>query len=162
MRHFMSALACAAALGLALAWAAPASATEKGMIRLQSPHSVEETAQRFEDAVRAKGLKVFPRIDHGAAAAEYGEEMPPTLVLGFGNPKYGTPFMREQPEAGIDFPPRAIVYERADGTVWLAYNTSEYLYRELFERHGLSYPEGDIAFFAGAVEELAAAAVAPE
>lgn len=162
MRFFMSGPAFAAVLVLGLLVAAPADAAEKGMIRLQSPHSVEETAQRFEDAVRAKGLKVFPRIDHAAAAADYGEEMPPTVVLGFGNPKYGTPFMREAPEAGIDFPPRAIVYQRADGTVWLAYNTSEYLYRELFERHGLDYPEGDVAFFAGAVEALAAAAVAPE
>jgi uncharacterized protein (DUF302 family) len=136
-----------------LAWAEP------GMLRKPSPHTVDQTVERFEAAVRSKGLRVFPRIDHAAAATDYGLQMPATVVIGFGNPKYGTPFMLEQPEAGIDFPPRVVVYEDADGRVWLAYNTSSYLYGHLFERHGLDYPAGDVEFFRTSLEALTDLAV---
>lgn len=135
-------------------------ATEKGMERVQSPYSVEETADRFEAAVREKGIKVFARYDHGAAATEFDQKLRPVVTLAFGNPKYGSPFMAEQPEAGIDFPPKAVVYEDDNGSVWLAYNTSEYLYNTLFARHGLSYPEDHIAFFEGVINELVAKTIA--
>jgi uncharacterized protein (DUF302 family) len=102
---------------------------------------------------------VFPRFDHAAAAKEYGLELPPLVVISFGNPKYGTKFMAQEPLAGIDFPPKAAVYEDADGRVWLAYNSSPYLYEVVFKRHGLDYPEGDVAFYAKLLEELTAKAV---
>jgi uncharacterized protein (DUF302 family) len=127
---------------------------DDGIGSKQSNHSVTVTAERFEEAVRSKGMKVFSRFDHGAAAAEYGQSMLPTIVLSFGNPKYGTKFMIENPVAGIDFPPKVIVYEDKDGQVWIAYNTAEYLYETIFRRHGLEYPEGDVAFFAKALDGL--------
>lgn len=132
---------------------------DNGLERKASPHSVEQTVERFEAAVRSKGLRVFPRIDHAAAAADYGLEMPATVVIGFGNPKYGTPFMLKNPEAGIDFPPRAIVYEDTEGKVWLAYNSSPYLYEYLFARHDLDYPPGDVEFFGNALERFTDLAV---
>lgn len=132
---------------------------DDGLLRKESPHSVETTVKRFEAAVQAKGLRVFPRVDHAAAAADYGLKMPPTIVVAFGNPKYGTPFMHKNPEAGIDFPPRAIVYEDSDGKVWLAYNSAAYLYEHLFRRHGLDYPLGDIELFRKALEGLTDQAV---
>ena len=85
------------------------AAEEADLLQKASPHSVATTVERFEAAVRGKGLKVFPRIDHAAAAREFGRSMPPTVVVAFGNPKYGTPFMLTNPQAGIDFPPRAIM-----------------------------------------------------
>lgn len=135
--------------------------TNGGMIAKQSPHSVESTAQRLEDAVKAKGLKVFPRIDHAAAAREAGLEMPPTVVVAFGNPKYGTPLMLDQPQAGIDFPPRAIVYEDQTGQVWLAYNSADYFYNTIFARHGLGYSDKEVAGLTTLLEGLSEAAVKP-
>ena len=41
----------------------------------------------------------------------------------FGNPKGGTPFMVASPEAAIDFPLKALVWENAAGKVHLSYNT---------------------------------------
>jgi uncharacterized protein (DUF302 family) len=151
-------LRCCIVVGLVLAMSSIGWA-EADLSRKASPHSVEQTAERFEAAARARGLHVFPRIDHAAAAREYGLEMPPTLVIGFGNPRYGTPFMLQRPESGIDFPPRAIVYEDANGQVWLAYNTASYLYEHQFARHGLDYPPGDLAFFRNVVEGLAEQAI---
>ena len=127
---------------------------DRYLIRTRSKFSAEETADRFEDAVLEKGLKVFPRFDHQQAAEEYGLELDDNIVLMFGNPRYGTPFMVEQnPQAGIDFPPKAQVYGE-DGKVWLAVNSSQYLYEVIFERHGLKFNEGDIVFFENLVNDL--------
>ncbi|MEM8798030.1 MAG: DUF302 domain-containing protein [Pseudomonadota bacterium] len=145
----------------ALLLAFGATATD-GLMKKESPHSVAQTADRFEAAARERGMKVFPRFDHAAAAAEFERTMPPSVVLSVGNPKYGTQFMLENPVAGIDFPPKAIVYQDSEGKVWIAYNTAEYLYRTIFERHGLSYPEKDIEFYRGVLEDLTSKAVTTE
>lgn len=137
-------------------------ATAKGLKTKQSPHSVIETVERFEAAAKGKGMKAFPRIDHASAAKEADQTMPATIVVSVGNPKYGTKFMLENPIAAIDFPPKAVVYQDKDGKVWISYNTSDYLYRTIFERHGLKYPEGDVAFYAKLLEELTDAAIAPK
>ncbi len=144
----------AAFLATTVAWAG-----DNGILKKQSEYSVQETVERFEAAIRAKGIKVFPRVDHASAAKEYGLELRPLVVIAFGNPKYGTKFMAREPLAGIDFPPKAVVYEGADGRVWLAYNSSPYLYEVVFKRHGLDYPEGDVAFYAKLLEELTEQAV---
>ena len=138
----------------------PASATN-GILKKSSPHSVEETAARFEQAARQRGLQVFPRFDHAAAAKAHGAQMPPALVVSVGNPKYGTPFMLKNPVAAIDFPPKAVVYEDADGKVWIAYNSAEYLYGTIFKRHGLDHPQGDVAVYARLLDTLTEFAVGP-
>lgn len=104
-------------------------------------------------------MKVFPRFDHAAAAEEYDLTLAPLVVISFGNPKYGTKFMALSPLAGIDFPPKALVYEDEEGKVWLAYNSSEYLYEVIFKRHGLEYSEEEIAFYAEVLEEISDEAV---
>ncbi len=135
---------------------------EHGINRVLSPYSVETTADRFETAVREKGLKVFSRYDHAGAATEFDLELRPIITLAFGNPKYGTPFMAIEPTAGIDFPPKAVVYEDNEGKVWLAYNTADYLYNTIFKRHKLQFPEEHITFFEGVLEDLVAKAIAEE
>ena len=137
------------------------AAADNGILTKSSPHSVEDTAARFEQAAKERGMKVFPRFDHAAAAKSKGTDMPPALVLSVGNPKYGTPFMLKNPVAGIDFPPKAVVYQDADGKVWISYNSAEYLYETIFKRHGLAYPEKDVAFYKKVLEELTDFAVAP-
>ena len=136
-----------------------AAAEDNGLLRKASPYSVDETVQRFETAIQAKGMKVFPRFDHAAAAREYGQTMPPVVVVSFGNPKYGTPFMIETPESGIDFPPKAIVYQDRHGKTWIAYNSATYLYNVIFKRHALQYKSSDIDFYSQVLEELTDAAV---
>ena len=137
-----------------------AYADTSGIIKVKSPYSAEDTADRFEAAIKEKGMKVFPRFDHSAAANEYGKTMQTTIVVSFGNPKYGTPFMIDNPVAGIDFPPKAIIYEDRNKQVWLAYNSAEYLYNTIFKRHGLIFKQDDIAFFKKTLAELVDKAVA--
>lgn len=134
---------------------------ETGLLRKQSPHSVAVTAERFEAAVRDRGMKVFPLIDHAAAAREAGLEMRPTVVVPFGKPKYGTPLMEMRPSVAIDLPPKVAIYQAADGQVWIEYNSAAYFYGTILARHGFEYTPQEMAEFTTAVEALTDFAVKP-
>lgn len=98
-----------------------------GMVRLRSHHTVPETMERVEAALRAHGLTIFCRVDHSGEAEKAGLAMRPTQVLIFGSPKAGTPLMVAAPTLAIDLPLKALVWEDAAGAVWLSYNSPEYL-----------------------------------
>lgn len=95
--------------------------TEDPFIRKQSLHSVEVTLDRLAAAVEAAGAKVFARIDHSAGAASIDQDLAPTQVLVFGNPRLGTPLMQSNRDIAIDLPLKALAYQDPQGQVWLAY-----------------------------------------
>ncbi|HEX7362424.1 MAG TPA: DUF302 domain-containing protein [Bryobacteraceae bacterium] len=99
----------------------------RGIVRLSSSYSVSETVERLEAALKARGLRLFGRIDHATAAVDAGLKMPPTQVLLFGNPTSGTPLMLAAPTLAIDLPFKALIWEDEAGHTWLAYNDPEYL-----------------------------------
>ena len=107
--------------------------SDNGLITVRGQRPVRETTDRLAEVVAAAGLTVFARIDHGGNAAAVEMELRPTELLIFGNPRGGTPLMQDQQTAGIDLPVKALVWEDADGTVWLTYNDAEWVAR----RHGL-------------------------
>jgi uncharacterized protein (DUF302 family) len=106
---------------------------DNGIVHLNSPHTVAETLARLETIVQSKGIAVLARIDHSGDAAKAGLEMHPTKLLIFGNAKSGTPLMIASPTVAIDLPLKALVWEDADGKVWLSYNSPAYLK----QRHGI-------------------------
>jgi len=85
--------------------------------------------QRLETAVKSKGMTVFAHIDHAAGAAEVGMTLRPTDLLIFGSPKGGTPLMQSAQTIGIDLPLKALVWEDAEGHVWLSYNDPAWVAR---------------------------------
>jgi uncharacterized protein (DUF302 family) len=121
-----------------------ANENEKGLVRIASRYSVEETVQRLQSTFTAKGLQMFALIDHSGEAAKVGLTMRPTKVLIFGGPKGGTPLMVASPSLAIDLPMKALVAEDESGKVWLTYNSPDYLK----ERH--SVPEDLIKNLVGA------------
>jgi uncharacterized protein (DUF302 family) len=98
-----------------------------GMVHLESPYTFEETLNRLESTLRARGIAEFARIDHSGEAAKIGLKMHPTQVVIFGSPKAGTPLMVAAPTLAIDLPLKALIWEDAGGKVWVSYNTAEYL-----------------------------------
>ncbi|HEX4216689.1 MAG TPA: DUF302 domain-containing protein [Candidatus Dormibacteraeota bacterium] len=104
-----------------------------GLITRSSRFSVEETIDRLATAAQAAGLLIFARIDHARNAAESGFELRPTQPLILGNPRGGTPLMRDRQTAGIDLPLHALAWEDAEGAVRLAYPDPGWL----AARHGL-------------------------
>ena len=76
-------------------------------------------------------------------------QMRPTKLLIFGSPKAGTPLMQASPSIAIDLPLKILIWEDAQGKVWVSYNSPAYLQ----ERHGL--PQ-DLLQNIAVVEALAA------
>jgi len=100
----------------------------EGAINLPSKFSVAGTADRVESVLKAKGIKIFARIDQAAEARSVGLPMPDTILIIFGDPKTGTPLMVKYPSLALDLPLKALIWQSAaDGKVWLTYNTPEYL-----------------------------------
>ena len=124
-----------------------------GFISKLSPHSVPETIQRLSALLKSKGVAIFALIDHSGEAEKAGLKMRPTQLLIFGNPKGGTPLMLASPSTAIDLPLKALVWEDADGKVWLSYNSPDYLR----QRHG--FP-ADLEKNIAAIEPLLAQAIA--
>jgi uncharacterized protein (DUF302 family) len=104
-----------------------------GIIDTPSNRSVDQTVERFKGILQVKGITLFALVDHSAEAAKAGMKMPPTKLLIFGNPKAGTPLMLAAPSIAIDLPMKILMWEDAQGKVWVSYNSPIYVQ----ERHSL-------------------------
>ena len=147
----LTALAC-----LLLAIAAPAAAAPDGVVTMPSRHSVRETLERFEVAVRAAGWVVFTEVDHAAAATAVGMQLRPRTVVLFGNPRAGTTGMAETPTLALDLPMRVLVWQDDAGATQVTRSTGADLAQRVFARHGVDIPTdqqaGTEAFLAGLVD----------
>lgn len=115
--------------------ASTAAAQDLGVVTRQSKSSVPETVAKLLAAIEASGIyKVFYQLDHAANAEKEGaaQLLPSHLIL-FGNPKGGAPLIKEAPTLALDLPNRALVWQDADGKVWVTYNDIA----STFARHGL-------------------------
>jgi len=109
------------------------SETNKGITDRPSNHSVDQTVEKLKNILQSKGVTLFALVDHSGEAEKVGMKMRPTKLLIFGSPKAGTPLMLAAPSIAIDLPLKILVWEDAQGKVWVSYNSPEYLK----ERHGL-------------------------
>src|SRR5260221_11717044 len=113
---------------------AASTAPNNGIIDRPSNHSVDQTVEKLKNILQAKGVTLFALVDHSGEAQKVGMKMPPTKLLIFGSPKAGTPLMLAAPSVAIDLPLKILVWEDAQGKVWVSYNSPEYLQ----ERHGIA------------------------
>ncbi|WP_373959542.1 DUF302 domain-containing protein [Vibrio gigantis] len=131
-------------------------AASDGLIKYQSNYSVKETADRFEEIAKSKGLTLFARIDHQKNASNVDLELRPTEVIIFGNPKVGTPLMQCAQEVAIDLPQKVLVSEDANKKVWLSYNDPNYL----LNRHAINGCDEVIKKISGVLSKLSEATIA--
>jgi uncharacterized protein (DUF302 family) len=104
-----------------------------GVISVPSKHSVDQTVEKLRALLQAKGVTIFALVDHSGEAEKAGMKMRPTKLLIFGTPKAGTPVMLAAPSSALDLPLKILIWEDAQGKVWLSYNSPEYLQ----QRHGI-------------------------
>jgi len=123
--------------------------TSNGILSKPSNHSVDETLEKLKRILQAKGVNVFSIVDHSGEAEKVGLKMRPTKLVIFGNPKAGTPLMQAAPTTAIDLPLKILIWEDAQGKVWVSYNSPAYLQ----ERHG--FPQ-ELLKNVAVVETLAA------
>jgi uncharacterized protein (DUF302 family) len=103
--------------------------SERGIERVESSVGFDETVERFEKVLAARGMTVFAKIDFTSDAKKAGLEMPRMLLMIFGNPKGGTPIMVAAPSSALDLPLKVSISQGTDGKVSLSYNTPEYVAR---------------------------------
>lgn len=106
---------------------------ENGIVTIPSHQSVDQTVQKLEEILKAKGVKLFALIDHSGEAEKAGMQMRPTKLLILGNPKAGTPLMIASPSIAIDLPLKILVWEDLDGKTLISFNAPDYLQK----RHDL-------------------------
>jgi uncharacterized protein (DUF302 family)/uncharacterized membrane protein YidH (DUF202 family) len=110
-----------------------AISASSGIVDKPSAHTVDQTVEKLKSILQAKGVSLFALVDHSGEAEKVGMKMRPTKLLIFGNPKAGTPLMLAAPSVAIDLPLKILVWEDAQGKVWLSYNSPTYLR----DRHNL-------------------------
>jgi uncharacterized protein (DUF302 family) len=128
-----------------------------GLVSVDSPYSVEETVNRLQTTMGDRGLTVMTTINHGANAENVGQELRPTQLIIFGNPKLGTQLMQSSQTVAIDLPQKFLVWEDVDGQVHMTYNDPQYL----AQRHGITDRDDVLTTISNALGGLAEAASAP-
>jgi uncharacterized protein (DUF302 family) len=128
-----------------------------GLISVKSSHDVKATADRLENILKQKGMNIFIRINHAAGARKAGQDLRPTELVVFGNPKIGTALMQCNRSVAIDLPQKALIWQDDKEQVWLTYNDPDYL----AQRHGLDSCAEVTQKVARALNNFARAATMP-
>ena len=147
MKKFISTAVCCLALLPSVALAE--------IVKVKANADVVTTMDALVTAVEGAGASVLARVDHSGAAKKVGMELAPEQLLLFGNPKLGTPAMQDNPLAGLHLPLRVLVYQDADGQVWLAYENPGDVLPEL---DGIAGDAPYLATMQGALGKLTAKA----
>jgi uncharacterized protein (DUF302 family) len=98
-----------------------------GIVTRPSPYSSAETLAHVEARIAERGLALFARFDHAAAARAVGLLMQDSCVLVFGSPAAGTPVMVASPLVALELPLRILVWSDSAGRVWVSYADPKYL-----------------------------------
>jgi len=109
------------------------SKSNDGIVRAKSAYGFQETVERLKKDIAAKGIRFFSEIDQSKLAAEAGIKLNPSTLLVFGNPPLGTQFITANPNAGLDWPVRLLVFQDESGTVHTVYTDFTWI----AVRHGI-------------------------
>ena len=99
-------------------------------------------------------LNLIREVDHQANAQSVNMTLRPTRLIIFGNPELGTPLMRSSQTTGIDLPQKFLVWQDADGSTKISYNSPDYLKL----RHDISGNDDNISKIKAALADLALSA----
>jgi uncharacterized protein (DUF302 family) len=130
---------------------------DDGVVRVRSAYAVDETVARLKQDIAAKGIMFFMLVDQAALAADAGIALRPSQLLVFGNPPLGSQFMTSDPDSGLDWPVRLLVYEDADGAVWAAYTDFDYIKH----RHHIADRDPQFAMASEVIASITSSVAAP-
>jgi len=106
----------------------------EGLVVVVSSRPFEDTLNALIAGVKHRQVEVFGIVDHAANAQSVGLALGRTTVVTFGGARAGTPLMQAHPTLGLDLPPRALVYETAEGQVRIVYREP----RDILAGHGVA------------------------
>jgi len=120
-------------VAIVVSFSALTGAGNDGIIRVKSTYPIAETVARIKQDVAGKGIMFFGEVDQSKLATGAGVTLRPSTLLTFGNPPLGTQFITSNPNAGLDWPVRLLVFENDKGEVWTAYTDFTWI----AHRHGI-------------------------
>lgn len=124
----------------------------EGLVTVASETSIDETYQNLVQAIQEnEALSIMAELDHQANASRVGMDLRPTKLLVFGNPNLGTPLMQNSQSLSLNLPQKMLVYEEADGQVFIAYNDPHYL----ADRHRVEGQEEVLDKISNALKNMA-------
>jgi uncharacterized protein (DUF302 family) len=94
-----------------------------GMVVYKSAYPFAQTLAKVQDSVG----KVTTTIDFAQTARWISKELRPTTLVIGGNPAINAPIVAANQRSAIDLPQKYLVWQAAGGTVYLAYNSAEYV-----------------------------------
>ena len=125
-------------------------AGDDGIVRVKSAYPIGETIDRLKKDIADKGIKFFSEIDQSKLAGDAGIKLRPSVLLIFGNPPLGTQFITANPNAGLDWPVRLLVYENEKNEVWTAYTDFDWIAR----RHGIENRKDQFKMASSVIESI--------
>ena len=139
-----------ALIAAVVSFSALTGASDDGIIRVKSAYPITETVARIKQDVAGKGIMFFSEIDQSKLAAGAGITLRPSTLLTFGNPPLGTQFITSNPNAGLDWPVRLLVFENDKGEVWTAYTDFDWIAR----RHGIKNRKDQFKMASGVIASI--------
>lgn len=94
--------------------------------RVCTGEDFEQTLSKVQQKITQEDMQLMQIIRHDQFARKSGQELRPTAVLVFGNPKVGTALMQESAEVAYFLPLKILVYQEGECTVLAYQNPLEY------------------------------------
>ena len=97
-------------------------------VLFQSDFDPKVTFLKLKSYLEEQGM-YYPKliVDFETSAKNADEELRPTYLLFFGNPKMVTYLIQENPEVSIELPHKAIIYKDEEERTWVMYKNLDYL-----------------------------------
>ena len=158
---FMAAALALGMLGCASQPATPLApqptAAANGIVVAKSGYAMSETLVRLKQDIAAKGLMFFQEVDQSKLATAAGVDLRPSTLLEFGNPALGGQFMTANPQSGIDWPVRLLVFEDPNGQVWVEYTDFAYIAK----RHAVTDRDPQFKMASEVIASIASSVTTP-
>lgn len=127
----------------------------EGIETKESTFSFEETYSKLQNVLEENpNIRIIAELDHQENARSVGLDLKPTSIIIFGNPQLGTPLMLEEQSIGLDLPQKMLVWENAEGDVFVSYNNPYFI----AERHDVDNSNEILAKIETALDNISNAA----
>jgi uncharacterized protein (DUF302 family) len=143
-------------LALTVSTATPGRAQQGGMIAggeglatRPSRYGVADAMDRIEAVAKASGAKIENRINFAELSRRNSVKIRPNQLLVYDPGKGMAALLQQAPMAALDLPFKVLVWEDAQGKVWVTYTNASYLARRYAVGEGEAVNAVD-----GAVERI--------
>jgi len=104
--------------------------TTNGLITVASTYTLDQAVENIRMSAEQKGLRAGITVTHAA------DDLPPTVLLTFGQPELNAELLEQDQLYGVDLPQKFLIWEGEDGIINITYNDPVYLGL----RHGVESP----------------------